>query len=302
MKETHPARNAEFLSRLHDGELSAAERAHFESHRAHCSDCRRAAAEFESALSLYRSSRPTPASPDLAGRILRKLQTSTPRRPRFGPSFGIDLRWAGAFAAAVVAAIIGSTIIGRHEARESLARSTAPIPIVVQSRPVTVSEPSSPAAAPPSDAPQAIAKAPRRAAPFSGALAKKNEPGEPSSLRAPREQRRAKPEDEKDANGRLSASSQDRQESGSVAGIRERENEKRDVKEESAFAARRPGTKSALSAAPAPEAASAPQPPANAGAAPAMPAAPRAQSSEVAAVAQAGRARLRVEALDGMPD
>jgi hypothetical protein len=240
MKETHPARNAEFLSRLHDGELSPAERAHFESHRAHCAECRRAAAEFESALSLYRSSRPTPASPDLAGRILRKLQTNTPRRPRFGPSFGIDLRWAGAFAAAVVAAIIGSTIVGRHEAREGLARSTAPIPIVVQSRPATVSEPSSPAAAPPSDAPQTIGEAPRRSAPLSGALAKKNEPSEPSRSSEPRavkEQRRAKPAEEKDA-GKL-ASAPDRQESGSA--------------------------------------------------------------SEVAAVAQAGRARLRVEALDGMP-
>ncbi|HEY6049723.1 MAG TPA: zf-HC2 domain-containing protein, partial [Thermoanaerobaculia bacterium] len=122
MTETHPSRNAEFLSRLHDGELSPSERAHFEAHRAHCAECRRAASEFESALSLYRSSRPAPASPDLAGRILRTLQASTPRR-RFGPSFGIDVRWAGAFAAAVVAAIIGSTIVGRHEARESLART-----------------------------------------------------------------------------------------------------------------------------------------------------------------------------------
>ena len=53
---THPARSADFLSRLHDGELTAAERAHFESHRAHCADCRAAASEFEAALSLFRAS------------------------------------------------------------------------------------------------------------------------------------------------------------------------------------------------------------------------------------------------------
>ena len=40
---SHPARSPEFLSRLHDGELSPAERAHFESHRAHCAECRGAA-------------------------------------------------------------------------------------------------------------------------------------------------------------------------------------------------------------------------------------------------------------------
>ncbi|MEO8430057.1 MAG: zf-HC2 domain-containing protein [Acidobacteriota bacterium] len=130
----HPARSAEFLSRLHDGELTPAERARFESHRAHCADCRRAATEFEDALSLYRSSRPGPASPDLAARILRKLQTSTPpRRGRFGPSFGIDLRWAGAFAAAVIASIIGSSIVARYETPgvSVAAPASAPIPVVL---------------------------------------------------------------------------------------------------------------------------------------------------------------------------
>ncbi|HKA35346.1 MAG TPA: zf-HC2 domain-containing protein, partial [Thermoanaerobaculia bacterium] len=61
----HPARSAEFLSRLHDGELAAAERAHFESHRAHCAECRRSASEFEAALSMFRASRTSPAASDL---------------------------------------------------------------------------------------------------------------------------------------------------------------------------------------------------------------------------------------------
>jgi len=114
----HPARNPEFLSRLHDQELTPAERAHFESHRAHCAECRTAAAEFEAALALFRSSGPRPASPDLAARILRKLQQNDSRRRlRFGPTFGIDLRWAGAFAAAVVAAVIASSVVVRNESR-----------------------------------------------------------------------------------------------------------------------------------------------------------------------------------------
>jgi hypothetical protein len=114
----HPARSPEFLSRLHDQELTPAERAHFESHRAHCAECRTAAAEFEAALALFRSSGPRPASPDLAARILRKLQQNDSRRRlRFGPTFGIDLRWAGAFAAAVVAAVIASSVVVRNESR-----------------------------------------------------------------------------------------------------------------------------------------------------------------------------------------
>ena len=130
----HPARSPEFLSRLHDGDLAPAERVHFESHRAHCAECRRAAAEFEDALTLFRSSHPNPASPDLAVRILRKLRTTSPRRSgSFGPSFGIDLRWAGAFAAAVVAAVVGSSIVARHEERPRPSTEAAPVPVVLES-------------------------------------------------------------------------------------------------------------------------------------------------------------------------
>jgi hypothetical protein len=130
----HPARDAEFLSRLHDGELNAAERAQFESHRAHCVECRNAAFEFESALSLYRSSRPRPPAPDLSARILRRLQESQRRRPPLGASFGIDLRWAGAFAAALIAAIVGFSIVARQETRRKLAARDAAIPVTMEQR------------------------------------------------------------------------------------------------------------------------------------------------------------------------
>ncbi|HXM79973.1 MAG TPA: hypothetical protein VOA00_12125 [Thermoanaerobaculia bacterium] len=160
----HPSRSPEFLSRLHDGELSPGERAHFESHRAHCAECRNAAAEFEAALSLYRSSRPAPASADLSARILRKLQASGRRRPFFGATFGIDLRWAGAFAAALIAAIIGSAIVAKNEARENLAARSVPIPVVVrESAPPAKASGPGPAAAAPASAGEMPSSAAARA-------------------------------------------------------------------------------------------------------------------------------------------
>lgn len=128
---SHQARSPEFLSRLHDGELTPGERAHFESHRAHCAECRRAAAEFEEALSLYRTSSPLPASPDLAARILRKLQASNRRRDPYGVVFGINLKWAGAFAAALVAMIIGSSVVLRQKAAREEIPAGAPSEVTI---------------------------------------------------------------------------------------------------------------------------------------------------------------------------
>jgi anti-sigma factor RsiW len=143
----HPGRSSEFLSRLLDGELTAAERAQFESHRAHCAECRRAASEFESALALFRSSRPRPAAPDLSARILRKLQAGNRRRSSFGVSFGIDPRWAGAFAAALLAVLIGSTVVVRREAAQRrLASESAPIPITMERDRSVAGQESGPAA------------------------------------------------------------------------------------------------------------------------------------------------------------
>jgi hypothetical protein len=131
---THPARSADFLSRLHDGELTAAERAHFESHRAHCADCRAAASEFETALSLFRASTTSPPSADLAARILRGLESTTRRRPPFGVVFGINLKWAAAFSTALIAVIIGSAVVVQRERIRSVAARETPIPVVLQPR------------------------------------------------------------------------------------------------------------------------------------------------------------------------
>ncbi|HYB54028.1 MAG TPA: hypothetical protein VEG84_09190, partial [Thermoanaerobaculia bacterium] len=130
----HPARSAEFLSRLHDGDLTAAERAQFESHRAHCAECRNTAFDFEAALSLYRSSRPRPASEDLSARILHKLQRSNRRRIPLGGSVALNLRWAGAFAAAILAAIIGFSVVARQESRRLAAREVAAVPVTIDGK------------------------------------------------------------------------------------------------------------------------------------------------------------------------
>ena len=163
---THPARSLEFLSRLHDGELTAAERAHFESHRAHCDECRQAAAGFEQALSAYRTAGTPLPRGDLAARILRSLEAANPRRRTFGVVFGIDLKWAGAFTSAILAVLAGYAVLGRRT-------SERPIPIRV-ALPTAVSRPA-PAAPPSAEAPSAaepakgkVSRADRRARPAPG--------------------------------------------------------------------------------------------------------------------------------------
>jgi len=111
---SHPGRSVEFLSRLHDGELDAAERARFESHRAHCAECRRAALEFEDAISLFRSARSTPPRSDLASRILRKVQSTNRPRALFSPRFGINLGWAALLVTALLAVLVMTPILGRR--------------------------------------------------------------------------------------------------------------------------------------------------------------------------------------------
>lgn len=111
---THPARSVDFLSRLHDGELDASERARFEAHRAHCGECRRAAVEFEDALSLFRSTRSNPPRSDLAARILRKVQTTHPPRKPFSRRFQIDLGWAALLLTALFAILIMTPTLVRQ--------------------------------------------------------------------------------------------------------------------------------------------------------------------------------------------
>jgi hypothetical protein len=111
---THPARSVDFLSRLHDGELDASERARFEAHRARCSECRRAALEFEDAISLFRSTRSKPPRSDLAARILRKVQSTNRPRTPFPRRFQVDLGWAALLLTALFAVLITTPLLVRE--------------------------------------------------------------------------------------------------------------------------------------------------------------------------------------------
>jgi putative zinc finger protein len=113
-EQSHPARSVDFLSRLHDGELDASERARFEAHRARCSECRRAALEFEDALSLFRSTRSAPPRSDLAARILRKVQSTNRPRAPFPRRFQIDLGWAALLLTALFAVLITTPLLLRE--------------------------------------------------------------------------------------------------------------------------------------------------------------------------------------------
>ncbi len=116
-ESVHPGQSADFLSRLHDGELLPAEASDFETHRAGCPSCRDAAVEFERSLSAFRAA-PTAGVPsDLSARILRKIRAQSPSRRPFGVMFGIDTRWAGVMMAALLVAILAPALFFRREVR-----------------------------------------------------------------------------------------------------------------------------------------------------------------------------------------
>ncbi len=115
MNETiHAARSPEFLSRLYDGEADAAEKAAFETHRARCEECRHAADAFAASLAAFRSSPTAPAAADLSARILRKIRAQSPSRRPFGVMFGIDIRWAGIFVAALLVVLLSAPVLLRR--------------------------------------------------------------------------------------------------------------------------------------------------------------------------------------------
>jgi hypothetical protein len=130
--KNHPARDQSFLSRLHDGDLAPSERAHFETHRAHCNECRRLAAEYEHALSMFRTARSAPAPADMASRVLRKVQAAG--RPRTAPPsfFSVDWRWASGFAVALLVLLVAAPALLRQQNRAS--ETTAPIPVALEQR------------------------------------------------------------------------------------------------------------------------------------------------------------------------
>lgn len=115
MAPTHPASSLDFLSRLHDGELSSPERAAFDAHVAGCDECREAVAAFERSLDAFRAAPGVPTPADLSARILRKIRAQSPSRRPFGVMFGIDIRWAGVFMAALLVVIIAPALFERRE-------------------------------------------------------------------------------------------------------------------------------------------------------------------------------------------
>jgi len=115
MTDAHPARSTAFLSRLYDGELDPAEAADFAAHRAGCAECRRAADAFAAALAAFRAEPTAPAAPDLSARILRKIRAQSPSRRPFGVTFGIDVRWAGVFVAALLVVLLAAPLLLRRE-------------------------------------------------------------------------------------------------------------------------------------------------------------------------------------------
>ena len=124
----HPATSSEFLSRLHDGEVPADEAGAFESHRAGCAACREAADAFARSLAAFRSAEPAPAAADLSARILRKIRAQSPSRRPFGVMFGIDVRWAGVFVAALLVVLISAPALLRRPAMSSAPAAPASIP------------------------------------------------------------------------------------------------------------------------------------------------------------------------------
>jgi hypothetical protein len=124
----HPARSAEFLSRLYDGDLDVAAASAFEAHRRSCRECRETAAAFEGTLAAFRSAPTAPPAGDLSARILRNIRAQSPSRRPFGVTFGIDIRWAGVFIAALLVVLISAPALLRRPAPLPAASEPASIP------------------------------------------------------------------------------------------------------------------------------------------------------------------------------
>ncbi len=181
--ETHPADSTDFLSRLHDGDLEPGESAAFESHRAGCAACRASVAAFERALSAYRDAPVPPVASDLSARILRKIRATSPSRRPFGVTFGIDVRWAGVLAAALLVLIIGAPVFSRHPFGQRPAVAVAPASSVSEAIPAHLVDAAEEPRAADRAAPVAPAPADRHAAPKSAAASAPAAPPQESSIR-----------------------------------------------------------------------------------------------------------------------
>ena len=102
----HPSRSLGFLSRYHDGELSAAEAREFDSHAETCRECRFAREEYEAVLAMYRAAETEAPDGALAARISRRIDTELRHRsPVRYVTLHIDLVWASVLAVALVGAL-----------------------------------------------------------------------------------------------------------------------------------------------------------------------------------------------------
>jgi hypothetical protein len=173
----HPASSVEFLSRLHDGEVPADERAAFEDHRNSCADCRAAADAFEASLAAFRGSDVLPTPADLSARILRKIRAQSPSRRPFGVMFGIDVRWAGLLVAGLLAVLLSAPLVLRRPSPTLMGRPPISATLVdAPTEPKTLdgkepapalggSRPASPVAAPAAKAAPETAAEPNAATP-----------------------------------------------------------------------------------------------------------------------------------------
>lgn len=147
MKKTaeHPSRSLGFLSRYHDGELSAAEAREFDVHAGTCSECRFAREEYEAVLAMYRASETETADAALAARITRRIDTEIRHRsPVRYVTLQIDLLWASIIAVCLVGVLTLYSGLDRRPRR-----SAAPVSIVAEAeRPPAVVPAAEPAPAP----------------------------------------------------------------------------------------------------------------------------------------------------------
>jgi hypothetical protein len=171
----HPARSADFLSRFYDGELAPADRESFAVHRAGCAECREAADAFAAALAAFRASPTVPPAADLSARILRRIRAQSPSRRPFGVMFGIDVRWAGVFIAALLVVLISTPLVLR------LPQVGAARPVALSARIVDAPAPANAPAPEPRRAAKAEAPAPAASAPAPVLLGRATEPAAASA-------------------------------------------------------------------------------------------------------------------------
>ena len=188
----HPASSVEFLSRLHDGEVPADEKAAFERHRQSCADCRSDADAFEASLAALRASDVVPTPADLSARILRKIRSQSPSRRPFAVMYGIDVRWAGLLVAGLIAVLLSAPLVLRNPSPAVAPRP--PISATLVEPPAEPKALDEPPAAPMAQVNPASAPAPAPPArPVQGARAEKPATDEKSAaLEAPADDEKRK--------------------------------------------------------------------------------------------------------------